>query len=286
MLTRRGVLRLLTAAPALNLFASAPPASALYRADCQVTFLGVPVFSRSNVGSARIEVHQSADTVALTFHAGSLPERTRGLNRLGFIQELVRQMEDGKLQSSYFGFITSSPEQSLDQAKAALGNPAQGAAVPYMAVEGTANASKAQYELYQIELPSNWNYSRCTEIVGQVRDFLAKKTLKPARAEATSAVESPRTFLFAVREAMRSKQPRFQTAFLYNGKTYRLDVEKSPETKRGPKAQRLNGNIQNAKTGEKTPFKLWFEEGNDLPLRFEYKARTYLSLAFERIQST
>ncbi len=220
--------------------------------------------------------------VALTFQAGSLPDRARGLNRLGFIQEQVRQDEAGSLQSSYFGFITSSPEQSLNQAKAALGPPDK-AAVPYTAVEGTATAAKAQYEMYQIDLPSEWNYTHCAEIVGQVREFLAKKTLKPARAETTGQVLSPRTFLFAVREAMRSKQQRIRSAFLYNGQGYRLDVTKSRDTSRGANTFRLTGNIQNTNTGEKTPLRLWFEEGNDLPLRFEYKPRGYLNLSFERL---
>ncbi|MDZ4798345.1 MAG: hypothetical protein SGI92_09295 [Bryobacteraceae bacterium] len=278
-MTRRTILRLIPTAPAIALFGSQSPATAQYRADCQVSFLGVPVFARSNVGSASIEVRETAGSIALTFQAGSLPERTRGLNRLGFIQELVTQ-KDGGLQSTYFGFITSSPEKNLEQAKAALG-PTEGGAVSYMAVEGSASKARSQYDLYQLELPSTWNYSRCTEVVGKVRDFLAKKTLKPARSEASSSVESPRTFLFAVREAMRSSDTKIKSAFLYNGQSFRLDVVKSRDNKPGG-AMRLNGNVQNVATGDKTPFRLWFHEGADLPTRFEYRPRGYLNLTFER----
>jgi hypothetical protein len=281
-MTRRTILRLIPALPGGLMFGSTGPSTALYRADCQVSFLGVPVFSRANVGSAHIEVKETPGSVALTFQAGSLPERARGLNRLGFIQEFVTQ-KDGGLHSAYFGFITSSPEKNLEQAKAALEPTGEGA-VAYMAVEGSATAARSHYDLYQLELPSAWNYSRCTEVVGKVREFLAKKTLKPARSEASAEVLSPRTFLFAVREAMRSSDTIIRSAFLYNGKSYRLQVEKTKDKKQGG-AMRLNGNVQNAKTGEKTPFRLWFHEGSDLPTRFEYRPRGYLNLTFERISA-
>lgn len=301
MLTRRGLLKLIPVVPfgtwlsrvsamsPLDRIAAAYPANAVetrtrhYRADCQVSFLGVTVFSRTHVGSANIDVREGAAanharTIGLTFQAGSLPDRARGLNRLGFIEEFVVEQKDGAIESAYFGFMTSSTEKNMEQAHAALG-PGGTEEVPYTAVEGAATQTKSQYELYQMTFPSDWNYSRCTEIVGEVRQTLAKKALKPARAESAAKGLPPRTFLYVVREAMRSKQSQIRSAFLYNGTGFRLDVEKAHDSKKG--LMRLNGAIVNAKTGSKVPFRLWFEEGGHLPLRFEYRPRPYLNLVFE-----
>jgi hypothetical protein len=46
---------------------------------------------------------------------------------------------------------------------------------------------------------------------------------------------------------------------------------------------RLNGSIQNLATRAKTPFRLWFEPGREMPLRFEYRAKSYLNLIFEYV---
>lgn len=46
---------------------------------------------------------------------------------------------------------------------------------------------------------------------------------------------------------------------------------------------RLSGVMTNLEDGSKSEFKLWFERGKDssLPIRFEYRARAFLHLAFE-----
>ena len=49
---------------------------------------------------------------------------------------------------------------------------------------------------------------------------------------------------------------------------------------------RINGTIHNVATGDKTPFKVWYERGREIPLRFEYKARTFLNLAFHEAQQS
>lgn len=272
--------------------------SANYRADATVTFLGIPIFSREGVGTATIRIDEStaaqdAKAIALWFAAGSAPERTRGLNRLGYIQEVVVERGPSLVESAYFGFITSSKEESFDQAKAALGANAKDS-VPYTAVEGRAAGKDCSYRLYEMLLPARYDFAKHGEVIREVKTLLAKNEIQPARKE-SAAVETPRTFLYAVRESMRSTQLRITAPFLYNGKRYRLDVQKSTDMKMGQqfaskkmtaaanKVMRVNGTIQNIATGDKTPFKLWFEQGRELPLRFEYKARSFLSLAFEHV---
>jgi hypothetical protein len=83
--------------------------------------------------------------------------------------------------------------------------------------------------------------------------------------------------------------------FLYNGRRYRLHVQKSTDAKMerqflsrkttsaADRIIRINGTIQNVATGKRTSFRLWYEKERDLPLRFEYKPRSFLNLAFERL---
>ena len=272
--------------------------SASYRVDAGILFLGMNIFSRSGVGSGSIKLDESAAaqdarTVALWFAAGSAPDRARGLNRLGYIHEVVVEKGTNVLESAYFGFMTSSTEESFDQAKAALGATGKDS-VPYTAVEGNAAGSNCAYRLYQMLLPGSYNFSKYEDVIGRVKGLLARDEIKPSRKEST-ATETPRTFLYAVREAMRSQQNKVNAPFLYNGKRYKLEVDKSADAKtgqqlvtrkvtaNGSRVMRLNGSIQNLATGAKTPFKLWFEPGREMPLRFEYKAKSYLNLIFEYV---
>ena len=271
--------------------------SRYYRADITITFLGISIFSRSDVGSGTVTVDRgnaagNVRTVALRLAAGSLPERARGLNRLGYIQELVIERESSIIESAYFGFMTSSPEDSFTDARKALG-PDSANAVVYTAVEGSSGKGVSSYRLYQMVLPGTWNYSRCDDVVRRVRDSLTHRQVQPAAAESTPSAQPSRTFLYAVREAMQSTGSRSRIPFVYNGKHYRLDVEKNYDSKTGERLAerrvvtsaanvlRLNGSIQNVGTGSKTPFRLWFAKDSDLPLRFEYRPRNYLNLAFE-----
>lgn len=274
--------------------------SAKYRCDAAVTFLGINIFSRSGVGTADIKIDdsvaaQDARTVALWFAAGSAPDRARGLNRLGYIHEVVVERGSTVVESAYFGFMTSSTEESLDQAKAALGGTGKDA-IPYTAVEGSAAGANCAYRLYQMKLPGSYNFAKYEDVIRQVKGLLARNEIEPSKEE-TAASETARTFLYAVRGAMRSQQQRISTPFLYNGKRYKLDVEKSADGKMGQqfakrkvtadasRVVKLNGTIQNLANGSKTPFKLWCEPGRELPLRFEYKAKSYLNLAFEYVPS-
>jgi hypothetical protein len=45
----------------------------------------------------------------------------------------------------------------------------------------------------------------------------------------------------------------------------------------------LSGVLRNEKTHEASSFRLWFEQGsaNFLPLRFEFKPKSYLRLVFD-----
>jgi len=46
---------------------------------------------------------------------------------------------------------------------------------------------------------------------------------------------------------------------------------------------RMNARLTEKETGEKTPFRMWYQAGAERtpPLRFEYQAKSFLRLTFE-----
>ena len=95
-----------------------------YRADAAVMFLGMTILRRENVGGGSIQLEEANSEKSrrkgIIFRAGSLPERARGLNRLGYIQEVCIEENALLREAAYFGFMTSSPEESFADAKNAL----------------------------------------------------------------------------------------------------------------------------------------------------------------------
>src|SRR5579859_945220 len=95
-----------------------------YQATATILVLGIPIFKRKDVGAGCASVETGASggqkVTALQFAAGSNPERARGLNRLGLMREAVVEQDARLVTTSYAGFMTSSPEKSLDQGRQAL----------------------------------------------------------------------------------------------------------------------------------------------------------------------
>jgi hypothetical protein len=269
-----------------------------YRADASVGMLGVSLASRSGVGAAVLSLQDVPDklgqAVLLRFSGGSFPERARGFNRLGFIEELVVERDSQPVESTYFGFITASEEESLQQARTAIARNGE-SELPYEASVASAGPSSAAYRKYLLSLPSSYSYTHCTSLITKVKETLSKGEIAPARAgnAAPRPDHTPRTFLYTVRAAMLETEPRFARTFLFNATPFRLDVTKEADRKAGAQLAakgltgsgdqivRLTGSIRNLTSGRKTPFRLWYRAGSDIPLRFEYKARSFLGLVFE-----
>src|SRR5215831_11921614 len=66
-----------------------------------------------------VEIGDSA--VGLRFAAGSWPERARGLNRFGVLEETVIE-RGGVREIAFAGLITRSMEKTLEQARHAFDN--------------------------------------------------------------------------------------------------------------------------------------------------------------------
>ena len=102
--------------------------SRTYRADAIILVLGITIFRRAGVGGGQASLEETGEGASLRrtlfFAAGSDPKHAHGLNRLGWIREVVLGPASTPSESTYFGVLTSSPEESLEHARKAVDDPA------------------------------------------------------------------------------------------------------------------------------------------------------------------
>ncbi|MCU1260251.1 MAG: hypothetical protein JWO80_3136 [Bryobacterales bacterium] len=253
-----------------------------YRASASILFCGMTVFSRRDVGGGYAVAEESVEgdltTIALQFAGGSWPEKAHGINRLGFIQEVVVEKSSGDpVDAAYFGFMTSSTEKSFEQAKKALDEHA-GSTVPYTATQGWADGGRFSCSLYHLLMPSRLTFSDCPQLIRHVRATVAASD-PPSEKRDIETSNIPRTFLNSIREALLSRAIRTECDLIYNSKQYYMTTTKNVDGAN----MRLNGTLQERGSDRRTPFQLWFKRDGKsfLPVRIEYRARPFLRLVFE-----
>ncbi|MEO8660649.1 MAG: hypothetical protein ABI693_19420 [Bryobacteraceae bacterium] len=268
----------------------------LYRADAVITLFNIPIFSRAGVGGGFAVYDETTDhegrRVSLQFAGGSRPDRAKGLNRLGYIHEVVLERNSAPAEAAYFGFMTSSPEENLDEAKKAL--EASNGMLPYTAVDGSTGPGRMRSSNARFLFPPSYNWSNNDSLIREVRTKFPKESRVPVEARLTAA-GVPWTFLYTVAQAASTSSAKSEWSYVYNGKQYKLRTEKNSDLKAGKKlvekglatksenVWRLSGVITGPDKGPETPFKVWMEQAPQsmLPLRIEFQARSFLRLVFE-----
>jgi hypothetical protein len=268
----------------------------LYRADAVITLFGIPIFSRAGVGAGFAVYEELAEaesrTISLQFAGGSRPDRAKGLNRLGYIQEVVVERNHKPAETAYFGFMTSSPEESLDQAKKALESSA--GMLPYTAVDGSTGPGTMRSSRARFLFPPSYSWVNNESLIREVRTKFPVESGRPVEAN-LPAKDVPWTFLYTVAQAAAVPGGKSQWSYVYNRNQYRLRTEKTQDTKMGRKlaekglvAQaenvwRLAGAITGPDNGPESTFKIWVERNgaSRLPMRIELQARSFLRLVFE-----
>jgi hypothetical protein len=294
MINRRELLALIAGAfapPLYTLAATNPPSGAYrvwqqrYRANAVILFCGVQIFSKSDVGGgyAVVEELRSGENseIALQFAGGSWPEKAHGINRLGFIQETVMERQTGEaVEARYFGFMTSSAEKNFEQAKQSFSE--TGAKpVPYTATQGAARSGRFPSTIYRMFFPNTLTWADCPRLIRDVRANVDSSSGTPQEPVSCKA---PNTFLNSVRQALLNPAAKTEGSLVYNSKLYTLETEKQPE---GAQLTRLTGTLHESATGQKTTFRLWYEKdgASFLPVRIEYRAKSFLRLIFEKDSS-
>jgi len=269
-----------------------------YTATAYITLLSITIFSRSAVGFGYAGIEERTDgarqSLSLRFLSGSSPERAHGLNRFGFIQENVEQKNRIMVAADYFGLMTANAEDSFRDAKAAL-NSTTGAQVAFVAARAVINQQKTSYSVRHMLLPSSYRGSNADQLLEQVQAEFAAPLVGQSEKTETLNGSATSTFLSSLRQAILAAGDAYQSRIVFNGKIFQFHASLHPDAKTGVELQRagltaspdaitqLSGVLRNEKTNEISTFRLWFEQGspNFLPLRFEFKPKSYLRLVFD-----
>lgn len=243
--------------------------AAHYRVDATILLLGIPVFSRSGVGGGYAVVEEFDSVRSLQFAAGSDPERARGLNRLGFIHELR-----GVAGSRYFGFMTSSGEESFAEARRALEEPGAPEA-QYTAISGEIGSGSARSRVCRFLFPAHlsWaDWDRLLPAACAAFDASAAEIPEKARPCPPRVGDS---FLAALHRVLEAGPGRTEVPFVYGARDLTLRAAVSPDAKKG--LLRLDGKtLAGAKT--LSSFRLWYDSASLMPRQIELQPRSFLRL--------
>jgi hypothetical protein len=264
-----------------------------YRADAQILILSLPIFRRSGVGGGSASWREWREPGGLMrqleFAGYSSPARAGGLNRLGFIRETSCRDENTIRESSYFGVMTASPEESAEEAHKALHSTAKEAA--YTAIEGRIAGRQVETATAHFTGPQLSPEHRA-ELLARAEQALATAPKKPPEFRTNGAVPAP--FLHALADALRAPA-RGESRYVYSGRLYRLWVRHTEDAKAaayfrergllraGAGVTRVAGKVRREAGGKETDFRVWIEAGalQPVPLRIDFQPKAYLRLVFE-----
>jgi hypothetical protein len=261
-----------------------------YRADAAILFLGLTILRRPGVGGGRASVEKTVektsagDSARTTFFfaAGSDPKRAHGLNRMGWIREVVLGSNASPTESSYFGVMTSSPEESFAHAQKAIDSPPGGRSV-YSAVNGRHIAGHSRSALTHFEFPADAVWSDQRLIDEAQAKFKANVTWREtAWPDPNSA---PHTFLFEMAILLKARARHAVGRYIYNEQEYALELDAAQAGAGAARLISVRGKIRNLRTGRQTPFQLWMEDGSGsvVPVRIDFQPRSFLRLTFEAV---
>jgi len=269
-----------------------------YKVTAFVTLLSIPILSRSGVGFGAATVEQQTkgkvESISLRFLGASIPERAHGLNRFGLIQEKVREVDQKVVDINYLGLMTANGEESLKDAQQAI-DAQTGDQARFVLARAVVDRDGTRYATKRMLLPLHYRSFNADQLLRDVENQFG--ALKPNNTQTVGGSKDQPilTFLCTLREMMQSDRRTLDRHIIFNGQTFQFHSSKRPDTETGAdlkklgittfpdKITQLEGRLRNEKTKESTNFRLWFERGtpNFLPLRFEFKAKSYLRLVFD-----
>jgi hypothetical protein len=265
-----------------------------YRADAQILLLSIPVFHRTGVGGGNVSWREWRDAGALyrllEFTGYSLPEKAAGLNRLGFIREKSCRDGNALRESSYFGVMSASPEESAEEAHKALHSTA--AEATYTAIQGRIAGAEIETASAHFNGPARLTPERRGELLTRAEEALSHAPRRPPEFHPSGAVPPP--FLHALAEALRAPR-NGETQYVYSGRLYRLSLRQSADAKAtayfrgrgaigsGATVMRVAGDVRRESGGKETDFRLWVEQdaAQPVPLRIDFQPKSYLRLVME-----
>jgi hypothetical protein len=236
-----------------------------------------------------------ARTRRLGFGGGSWPDQAHGLNRLGYIHETVVESSGSLAESVYFGFMSTSKEERLEEARAAIAQAQQEALFSAIQGETRPGAFSARFTRFLSRDAVNWRFWRKVADAAEKSfdgECLSKREErgKPGKPE----IVVP-TLLYSLLRVRENGFAPTRTSFIYGGIQRSLETNSAQDAKMGEKLRQrgmvsnaksvvhMTGTIRNLQTGNKTPFSVWWDRDSPsaLPVRIELVPKSFLRLAFE-----
>ncbi len=260
-------------------------ASRTYRADALITFLGVTIYRRTGVGGGQASLEETGEGVSLRrtffFAAGSDPRHAHGLNRLGWIREVVLGPDSAPVESAYFGVLTSSPEESLEHARRAVADPPSGR-IAFSAVNGRNTVGHSRSAITHFDFPAEAGWSDHA-LIEHAQSTFHENVVWRETSWPKSPDQTPPTFLLLLTTLLKQRARHAVGRYVYNEQEYVLELDAQQ-----PGRDRLlpiHGKIRNERTRYETLFRVWMDEASNsvVPVRIEFQARSYLRLTFEAL---
>lgn len=272
--------------------------SSSYRADAMIVLLSIPIYRRAGVGggfASLVDAVRDNDRYySLRFAGASRPERAAGLDRVGAIREVAVERGSVLSEAAYFGVLTSSPEETLEEGRRSLAKTGTHWN-EYTAINGQSLRGFTRSAVTHFRLPSAGEPNQ--RLIAEARANF--ETNPPAMREnrwpGRGDWQAPPTFLYALMKAMRCPQRETEAWYVYSERSYHLRLEKQPDRREGQRFAEMGltshpertlevrGRIREDGSGRQSSFRLWVEDGasHALPLRIEFQPRSYLRLSFE-----
>ncbi len=270
--------------------AAGPPSSVIsrtYRADATILVLGITVFRRTGVGGGRASLEEASDGTSLRrtlfFAAGSDPKHAHGLERLGWIREVVLGPTAAPSESTYFGVLTSSPEESFEHARKTVTTQPTGRCT-FSAVNGrnTAGRSRSAVTHFEFAAGTNW-FDR--GLIDHAQSTFRTDVDWRETSWPNLPNQAPPTFLLQLTDLLKQRTRRAVGRYVYNEQEYLLELDRPQSGKDREGLLQVRGKIRNLHTGIESPFRLWLEGASDsiVPVRIEFQPRSFLRLTFEAV---
>lgn len=270
-----------------------------FRADAVIMLFSLPIFSRTGVGSgfAFVEDLEGSGSRArrLGFGGGSWPDKAHGLNRLGYIHETVVETSGHLAEAKYFGFMSTSQEERLEEARAALNEGQQEALFSAVRGETRRGIYSARFTRFLSRDAVSWRFWRkVADAAEKSFDGECVSRREEGGAAGSAEVVIP-TLLYSLLRVRETGFAPIRTTFIYGGVQRSLETSAAPDAKTGEKLRQrgivanaksvvhMTGTIRNLKTGTKTRFSVWWDRDSTsaVPVRIELEPKSFLRLAFE-----
>ena len=294
-----------------------PRASVRYQVSATVQvpllFTGLPIVSRDEVGFSSAawsdrSVDGSTHLRTYEFFAASIPEEARGLNRLGFLLEVVALGPEGARWTAHYGGISSNREGSRQDAVRNLDRDER--IQPITILDGFTDSRQIVNSRVELDVEGRWRTA--SELYAEVRPRWLRAEVGEEMTQSNTEgrlYREPVGFLGGLQHSLRvaamdlamGESPRpFRYTFVHSGEIFHLDLRDHAldDRRRGEYADaglvppdtplhKLDYRIVRSGGGTVEGFELWTTLPGErfdplappvIPVAFEFNARSFLKL--------